>query len=332
VTSTTSTTTTGGRVAPPSRRRRKKLTFDKVSFMAVFLILPLAIFLVFVIWPFIQAIYYSLTDWGGFSPTMNFIGFDNFVRLAQDSTFMRAVINCIELGIVVPLVTIVVALIIASVVTVAGPSKGQIRGVKASGFYRTVSFFPYCIPAIVIGLIWAEVYDPSAGLLNGFLTAIGLHGFENFAWLGEVATAMPASMFVIIWGFIGFYTVLFVAAIKSIPAEIFEAVRLDGAGRFRTAISVTIPSIRDNIQTAYIYLGIAALDSFVYMSALFPNAGGPQNTTLVISQDLFNTAFRKGQFGYATAMGVVLAAITLIFAGIVFLVNRLSKGREEGRS
>jgi N-acetylglucosamine transport system permease protein len=330
VTSTTSTTTTGGRVAPPSRRRRKKLTFDKVSFMAVFLILPLAIFLVFVIWPFIQAIYYSLTDWGGFSPTMNFIGFDNFVRLAQDSTFMRAVINCIELGIVVPLVTIVVALIIASVVTVAGPSKGQIRGVKASGFYRTVSFFPYCIPAIVIGLIWAEVYDPSAGLLNGFLTAIGLHGFENFAWLGEVATAMPASMFVIIWGFIGFYTVLFVAAIKSIPAEIFEAVRLDGAGRFRTAISVTIPSIRDNIQTAYIYLGIAALDSFVYMAALNPD-GGPQNSTLVMSQELYRTAFTKGQFGYATSMGVMLAVVTLVFAAAVFAVNALTGGREKGR-
>ncbi|GAB3390482.1 sugar ABC transporter permease [Humibacter soli] len=300
--------------------------------MAVFLILPLAVFLLFVIWPFIQAVYYSLTDWNGFTPNMNFIGFQNFVKLSQDSTFIQAVINCIQLGIIVPLVTIVVALIIASIVTVAGPSKGQIRGVKGSGFYRTVSFFPYCIPAIVIGLIWAEVYDPSAGLLNGFLTAIGLQQFTNFAWLGEVATAMPASMFVIIWGFIGFYTVLFVAAIKSIPAEIYEAVRLDGASRFRTAVSITIPSIRDNVQTAYIYLGIAALDSFVYMSALFPNAGGPNNTTLVISQDLFNTAFRKGQFGYATAMGVVLAVITLIFAAIVFGVNRLSKGREEGRS
>ncbi len=333
MTQTASTTAPGGRIAPPPRRRRTgRWTFDRVSFMAVFLILPLVIFLVFVILPFVQALYYSLTDWGGFSPTMNFIGFTNFVNLFQDSTFVRALLNCVELGVVVPLVTIVVALILASVVTVAGPSKGQIRGVKASGFYRTVSFFPYCIPAIVIGLIWAEVYDPSSGLLNGFLRAIGLKGFENFAWLGEVATAMPASMFVIVWGFIGFYTVLFVAAIKSIPAEIYEAVRLDGAGRFRTAVSITIPSIRDNIQTAYIYLGIAALDSFVYMSALFPNAGGPANTTLVISQDLFNTAFRKGQFGYATAMGVVLAAITLLFAAIVFAVNRLSKGREEGRS
>jgi len=323
-----------GAAAAPERRRRprKKWTFDRVSFMAVFLILPLAIFLIFVISPFVQAVYYSLTDWGGFSATMNFVGLQNYLDLLQDDVFMKAVRNVILLGVIVPLVTIVIALAIASVVTVAGPSRGQIRGVKGSGFYRTVSFFPFCIPAIVVGLIWAQVYDPSAGLLNGFLTGIGLTGFTNFAWLGQVATAMPASMFVIVWGFIGFYTVLFVAAIKGIPAETYEAVRIDGAGRLRTAVSVTIPLIRDNIQTAYIYLGIAALDSFVYMAALFPNAGGPANTTLTISQDLFNTAFRKGEFGYATAMGVVLAVITLIFAAIVFAVNRWSKGREEGRA
>ncbi|MCX7523352.1 sugar ABC transporter permease [Microbacterium sp. STN6] len=331
MTSSTDTVTPGGAVKRAPRRHRRKLTFDKVSFMVVFLGVPLAIFLIFVISPFVQALYYSMTDWNGFSPSMDFVGLKNFERLLQDDTFIRAVINCILLGVIVPFVTIAIALIIASVVTVAGPSKGTVRGIKGAGLYRAVSFFPYCIPAIVIGLIWAQVYDPSSGLLNGFLTSIGLHQFENFPWLGNVTTAMPASMWVIIWGFIGFYTVLFVAAIKGIPAETYEAVRLDGAGRFRTAMSVTIPLIRDSVQTAYIYLGIAALDSFVYMSALFPNAGGPANTTLVISQELFNTAFRKGQFGYATAMGVVLAAVTLLFAAIVFIVVRLSRGREEGR-
>jgi N-acetylglucosamine transport system permease protein len=138
---------------------------------------------------------------------------------------------------------------------------------------------------------------------------------------------MPASMFVIIWSFVGFYTVLFVAAIKGIPAEIYEAARLDGAGRFRTAVSMTLPLVRDTVQTAYIYLGITALDAFVYMQALNPN-GGPDNTTRTMSQELYNTAFRKGQFGYATAMGVVLAAVTLLFAVIVFALNHFTGGRE----
>jgi N-acetylglucosamine transport system permease protein len=320
------TTTTGGRPRSAARQRRKA-RLGRLSFMAVFLGLPLAIYLIFVIYPFGQALYYAMTDWSGFTPAYNFVGLDNFTKLFHDDIFMHSLRNNVELAIVVPLVTIVLALAIAMVVTVGGPTRGSIRGIGGSGFYRVVSFFPYAVPAIVIGLIWAAVYDPSAGILNATLTKVGLSGFDNFAWLGETSTAMPASMFVIIWSFVGFYTVLFVAAIKGIPAEIYEAARVDGASRFRTAISVTLPLVRDTVQTAYIYLGILALDAFVYMQALNPN-GGPNNTTLTMSQDLFNTAFRKGQFGYATAMGVVLAVVTLLFAVIVFAINRLSGGGE----
>jgi N-acetylglucosamine transport system permease protein len=314
----------GAKSAAASTSRRK-LSFDKVSFMVVFLGLPLVIFIIFVIVPFVQALYYSMTQWGGFSPEKKFTGLDNYRKLLSDDTFLIALRNNIELGIVVPVVTIILALTIASIVTVGGPSHGPVSGIKGSSLYRVVSFFPYCIPAIVIGLIWAQVYDPSAGILNAFLTGLGLSQFQNFAWLGEVSTAMPASMFVIIWGFVGFYAVLFVASIKGIPAETYEAARLDGAGRFRTSISVTIPLIRDTVQTAVIYIGIAALDAFVYMQALNP-FGGPNNSTLTMSQDLYNTAFRKGQFGYATAMGVTLAIVTLLFAALVFLINRLTGG------
>ena len=322
---TSSTTTTGGLPRPAARRRRRLPGWDRLSFMTVFLGLPLAIFVVFVIYPFGQALWFSMTDWSGFSPTYNFVGLDNFTKMFHDDTFMHALRNNVELAVVVPLVTIVLALAIATVVTVGGPRRGSIRGIRGAGFYRVISFFPYTVPAIVIGLIWAQVYDPSAGLLNAVLTKVGISGFENFAWLGDPRSAMPASMFVIIWSFVGFYTVLFVAAIKGIPAEIFEAARMDGAGRFRTALSVTLPLVRDTVQTAYIYLGITALDAFVYMQALNPN-GGPDNTTRTMSQELFNTAFRKGQFGYATAMGVVLAVVTLLFAAIVFTTNRVTGG------
>ena len=170
------------------RSQAKKLTFDKVSFMVVFLGLPLAIFLIFVIWPVVQAVYYSLTDWGGFTSTFKFIGLNNYKKLWNDDIFRQALLNNIKLGIVVPLVTIVLALILASLVTVAGSSRGNVRGIKASSFYRVISFFPYCIPAIVIGLIWAQVYDPNAGALNGILTGIGLERFQGFAWLGVVAS------------------------------------------------------------------------------------------------------------------------------------------------
>ena len=295
----------------------------------VFLGLPLAIFVVFVVSPFVQALYYSLTDWSGFSASMNYIGFSNYSKLFQDDTFRIAVRNSVILGLIVPLVTIVLALALAQMVTVGGSGIGAVRGLKNSNLYRVVSFFPYTVPGVVIGIIWAQIYDPSRGILNALLTSVGLHRFANYAWLGDSRTAMGATIFVIVWGFVGFYMVLFVAAIRGIEPELFESARIDGANRFRTAVSITIPLIRDNVQTAYIYLGIAALDSFVYMAALNPE-GGPQNSTLVMSQDLFTTAFTKGQFGYATAMGVMLAVVTLVFAALVFIVNFLTGGRDKG--
>jgi N-acetylglucosamine transport system permease protein len=318
----------GGRTVAARRWSRKDLTFDKISFMIVFLVIPVIAYIIFVVSPFLQAAYYSLTDWSGFTPEMNFIGPENYLKLFQDATFMKAVGNSATLAIVLPLVTLLIALIFATLVTIGGPSSGAIRGLRNSSFYRVISFFPYVIPAIVIGIIWSQVYDPSAGLLNGILTGVGLEGFKSFAWLGTLGVAMPAVMFVIVWGLIGFYMVLFIAAIKGIPAEIYEAARIDGAGRFRTAVTITIPLIRDNIQTAYIYMGILALDAFVYMAAL-ESGGGPANSTLVMSQQLFTTAFTKGNFGYACAMGVILALITLLFAGIVFLVNKLTGGSND---
>jgi N-acetylglucosamine transport system permease protein len=315
-------------VAPPPTvttqpRPRRRMRGSRRVFVLITLGVPFAFYALFVLWPFVQAFIYSLTNWSGFSPEFQFVGVHNYVALFHDDIFMKALRNNLLLAVVVPLVTIVLSLALATMVTVGGSSTGSVRGLGHSSFYRVVSFFPYTIPAIVIGLLWSQMFDPSNGLVNGLLTKVGLSGFKSFAWLGEPSTAMPVSMFVIIWGFVGFYMVLFIAAIKGIPAELYDAARVDGAGRIRMTTMVTLPMVRDTMQTAYIYLGILALDAFVYMAALNPS-GGPQNTTLVMSQDLFNTAFKKGQFGLASAMGVVLAVVTLLFAAVVFLVNRLA--------
>ncbi len=302
-----------------AKRRWAILKFENISFALVFLGLPLAIYVIFVILPFVQAFYYSLTDWTGFSKSMNFVGLSNYFALTTDPVFIKAVQNSIVLVLILPPLVIVLSLTLATLVTVGGVTRGQVGGLKHSDLYRIISFFPYTVPAIVIGILWAQMYDPSNGLLNGILTAMGFDFFKSFAWLGNERTAMGASIFVITWSMVGFYMVLFIAAIKGIPAEVYEAARVDGAGRFRTAISITVPMIRDTIRTAYIYLGILALDAFVYMQALNP-VGGPANSTVVISQHLLNTAFKKGKFGYATSMGATLALITLAFAAIVFLV------------
>lgn len=300
--------------------------------MAVFLGLPLAVFGIFVLVPYVQSFYYALTDWRGFSDQMNFVGLANFGTLLTDDVFLVALRNSAFLGAVLPTLILSAAFAIAFVVTSGGPATGPVRGLGGSGFYRVVSFFPYAVPAIIIGLIWVQVFDPSRGLLNGLLTALGLGQFENFPWLGDTRTAMPASMFTIAWGLVGFYTVLFVAAIKGVPSETYEAARIDGAGRFRTAVSIALPQVLGNIRTAYIYLGLAVIDSFGYMMVLNPQ-GGPDYATLTLTQELYRTAFTNGQFGLATAMGLVLAAVTLVYAGLIFLIFRVAGGpSDRGRS
>jgi len=324
----------GGKVTPPRRARRgsgrrvKRWNVDRVTLFIVFLGLPLAIFLIFVISPFIQAAWYALTNFGGFSPTYQFTGPANFIKLLGDHNVLNAFLNNVILALVVPIVTIAIALAFASAVTVAGPSIGPIRGIRGSSFYRVVSFFPYVIPAIIIGIVWSGVLDPSHGILNAVLTSLGLP-FDDFAWLGDPATARASLIFVMVWAFVGFYMVLFVASIKSVPAEIYEAARLDGASRMRMTFSITIPQIRDSIQTAYVYLGITALDAYVYAQGL--TTSGPA-TTQVVPQKILLNLFHNGQAGYASAIGVASALVTLLFALVVFSIARAARGRDEGRA
>lgn len=316
---------TAGGPSRAARWRRRNLTPAKASFGLVFLGVPLAVYLLFVVSPFVQAIYYSLTSWSGFSPIMPFVGLANYAKAFTDDTFLIAVRNSVTLALLLPVVIILLAVAVASVVTIGGSSSGPVRGVRGGEFYRVLFFFPYIIPAIAAAIMWSQIYQSDGGLLNGLLTGVGLNGFASYPWLGDQRTAIWAVMFVMVWASVGFYVVIFVAAIKALPAEIYEAARLDGAGRLRIAASVTVPMIRSNIRTSVIYTGIFALDAFVFMSGLI-GGGGPENSTLVIAQQLFTTAFTKGQFGYACAMGVILAAITLLFAGVVFLVDRLTGG------
>ena len=130
-------------VDTPHRRNHRRWSFDRISFFVVFLGVPLTIYLVFVISPFLQALYYSLTDWGGFSMKFKIVGLENYRILFADPLFRRAMLNNVILCVFVPLVAIASALALATMLTVGGSSHGQIRGLRGSGFYRVVSFFPY---------------------------------------------------------------------------------------------------------------------------------------------------------------------------------------------
>ncbi|HJB10773.1 MAG TPA: sugar ABC transporter permease [Candidatus Brachybacterium merdavium] len=300
----------------PRRGRggRRRLTPQRALFFALFLGAPLLLYILFVVWPVLQAIFYSLTNWRGLAATPEFIGLDNYVRLFNDGIFRQALVNNLILLIVLPTVVITLAFVLAVLVTVGGNSRGQIRGVGGANLYRMVSFFPYVVPAVVVGILFAFIYSPNGGLLNGMLGLVGLN--PGIGWLGHRDLALWAIMAAVVWSLVGFYMVLFVAAIKAVPSEIVEAARLDGCGRFRLAVGVILPMIRENVSTAAVYMGIVALDMFVYIRVMTPN-GGTGKSTEVISRYLYETAFQKSQFGLASAMGVVLALVTMLMAVIV---------------
>lgn len=308
--------------APRPRGMRGRMTRSRVLFFALFLGLPLLIYVVFVVSPFLQAFYYSLTDWRGLATAPQFIGLDNYVTLFQDPTFRQALRNNVILLIVLPTVTITLAFALAILVTVGGDSRGAIRGIRGASVFRVVSFFPYVIPAVVVGILFAFIYSPNGGLLNGLLNLVGID--ISIAWLGDRRTALAAVMAAVVWSLVGFYMVLFVAAIKSVPSEVVEAARIDGAGRFRLSVGVILPMVRENVSTAAVYMGIMALDMFVYINVMTPN-GGIGKSTEVVSRYLYQTAFSQSQFGLASAMGVVMALITMLMAVLVLFGTRQRK-------
>jgi N-acetylglucosamine transport system permease protein len=195
----------------------------------------------------------------------------------------------------------------------------QIRG---AGFYRIVFFFPQIIPAVIVGILWSYVYTPNIGLFNGILRAIGL-GEVSTSWLTDPSTVLWAIAAVAIWSSVGFYMVIFLASMQSIPTSFYEAAILDGATRWTSFKDITFPLIWETIRTSVIYLAIAALDFFILIVVI---SGGSTTTTArraeVAAIYLYNQAFDSSRWGYASAIGVVLLILTLFLSLGIMRVTR----------
>ncbi|KMS71805.1 ABC transporter permease [Streptomyces viridochromogenes] len=289
----------------------------KYRFIVGFLALPVIVYAIFVISPFVQAFQISMTDWSGLVGTAKFVGFENFEKLWHNEDFWNALWHNVYMLIAVPIVTLGLGLFFAFMLNVGGKRRKNevITGVTGSKFYRFVFFFPQVISITIIAVIWFNIYnpDPQDGMLNSLLGAVGLDGWQN-AWLGEKSLALLCIMAVMIWSHVGFYVVLFSAAMASIPRDIYEAALLDGAGRFPTFFRITLPLLWDTVQTGWVYMGIIALDGFALVQIMSVNMGGPDGATDVMPLRLYLTAFRDSQFGYASAMGVAMLIVTMTFA------------------
>ncbi|MEU6947326.1 sugar ABC transporter permease [Streptomyces sp. NPDC046332] len=299
----------------------------KYRFIVGFLAVPLAMYALFVIWPFIQSIYYSFTDWSGLSPEFRMVGFDNYSRMLDDEVFWKSLQHSLTFAVVLPLVTVGLALFFAFMLNVGGRRRrgAAVAGVRGSSFYKIVYFFPQVLSIAIVALLFQFAYNPNSGAINSVLKGVGLGSIQP-DWLGDPNLALICVMVVLVWSTVGFFVVLFSAGMASIPKDFYEAALLDGANRFTTFFKITLPLLWDTVQSGWIYMGILALgaESFavVQIMTVGPNGGGPDYSTIVLPLYVYQKAFRDGQAAYATTIGVALLVVTLLFAAVVMRLGR----------
>ncbi|MEU0048997.1 sugar ABC transporter permease [Streptomyces sp. NPDC006184] len=298
-------------------------------FVTGFLLVPVALYLIFVIWPYIQTIGYSLTDWRGESQTFRFVGLDNYRALFQDDIFLEAVWHNILFLVFIPVITILLALFFAFMLNAGGRSRaGGVRGVAGATFYKILYFFPQVLSLAILAVLFNAVYrSDGGGLLNGLLIKTGLVDADNpVEWLNEPNMVLWALMLVVVWHGVGFYLVLFSAAMQSVPRDIYEAALIDGASRNQSFFRITLPLLWDSVQTAWVYLGIVAMDMFVLVSAMTQNmgayGGGPDHHSDVMSTVMMRNFLYYGKSGYACAMGVVMLLLTLVLSVVTLRATR----------
>ncbi|CAL9587755.1 carbohydrate ABC transporter permease [Streptomyces sp. enrichment culture] len=296
-------------------------------FVAGFLFAPVALYLVFVIWPYIQTIGYSLTDWKGQSQTFKFVGLDNYKELFQDDIFMGAIWHNILFLVFIPVITILLALFFAFMLNAGGRSRaGGVSGVAGSKFYKVVYFFPQVLSMAILAVLFGAVYrSDSGGMLNGLLMKLGLVDEASpVEWLNEPNMVLWMLILVVVWHGVGFYLVLFSAAMQSIPRDIYEAALIDGAGRAQSFFRITLPLLWDSVQTAWVYLGIAAMDMFILVSTMTAGefGGGPDHHSEVMATVMMRNFLIYGKSGYACAMGVIMLLLTLILSVVMLRATR----------
>lgn len=300
----------------------------RYPFVVGMLLLPVGLYAVFMVSPFVQTIGYSFTDWGARTSDLELVGLANYRDLVDDQVFRTAFRNSMFFFLLLPLVTVTLSLFFAFMLNVGGADRVGIRGVRGSGLYKIVFFFPFVLSIAIVAIVWRAVFRTDQnGLANRLLMSVGVIDRDRpLLFLNDPGTVKWLLLGIAVWGATGFFMVLFSAAMASIPKDIFEAAVLDGARRGQQFFRVTLPLLRDNVSVAWVYLGILALDMFALVYALTPQQGGPDNASQVMATQVYQTAFgtfRPGQFGYACAMGVTLALFTL---GLAIVQIRVTRG------
>ena len=267
------------------------------------------LFVLFMVIPTLNVFRLSLFQRSTFNPSETFVGVQNFRHLLQDATFIRSMQNTLLLIVMVTLFTMSSALLFAGILT-----REKLKG---QNFFRVVFYIPNILSVVVISGIFSAIYDVDKGLLNSFLN---LFGQKGILWKGEQYVILSI-IIAMVWQAIGYYMVMYMAAMSAVPHSMYESAGLDGAGRFTQFFKITIPLIWTNIRTTLTFFIISTINmAFLFVSAM--TGGGPNNASNVTLLYMYNQKNLGGGYGYAMAIGV---ALFLVSFGLSALVNRVTR-------
>ena len=290
-----------GRGGAPRRYSR-----EEVLTAVLFLFPALAVIGVFVVYPIIAAGRISLTSWNGFAPVMEFIGLDNYIRLAQDGEFWNSLLVTGVYAVGVCLLSVVTGLAIALLLDAP---------IRARGFYRGVYFLPAVTSSVAAAIVWKYMLDP-AGYVNTVLAQFGIAGPD---WLQDRWLALGALTLLTVWKNIGFNAILYLTALQALPAGIYEAAQLDGASAWQRLRRLTVPLLAPMTFFVVIQALITSFQSFDLVYVL--TGGGPRGGTEVLGLFMYRETFRLGDFGYGTAIAFVTLFLVL---GVSLVQYRVS--------
>jgi raffinose/stachyose/melibiose transport system permease protein len=290
--------------APRSRGRKRRRS--KVAYLYV--APAFVVFVIFLGIPILQTVQYSFYDWDGLGQA-TMAGLSNYVSVFGDEQLRESFLHAGVLMVFYAGLPVVIGLFLTAVIS-------RSHQMKSMSFFRTVLFLPQVIASVVVATIWVSIYSQQ-GLFNQTLRLIGLDSLTQ-VWLGDHATALIGIGLVGTWLNIGLCLVLFLSGVGNIPRELFEAARIDGAGRVREFFHITLPSLRGQIAVALTLTVVSALKTFdlVYITT----RGGPGTSTTVPAFEAYNRAFNTGQVGLASAVAVVL---TLVIVAVTLLISRI---------
>ncbi len=278
---------------------RRKDLYTARAFAAPALIL----LLIFLVIPFFIAIYYSLTNARLVSGPlhMNFVGLDNYRQMLRDESLHQALLNNSVFGIVMVPVQTSLALLLAVLVN------QKMRGMAV---FRTIYFSPIVTPLVVVAVVWSFLYNPGQGLINEFIHAISFGHLGPYNWLSNPALALPAIMLLSIWQGVGFQMVIYLAGMQGIPESLYEAARVDGAGRWRMFWHITLPQLRNII--IFVLIATTILSFKLYTQVEVMTQGGPENATATVVWYIVHQSIHNVRVGYTSAVAVIFFLILLI--------------------